>query len=102
MDTIGQTGGSAGTSVRDLESHEGAVNLRGPIALVLAFFFFTWTSKFWLLTITHIYIVTRKAIMMRILLTISATVASAERSFSKPKLIKNVLRSTMSQTFLLI
>jgi len=39
---------------------------------------------------------------MRILLTISATVTSAERSFSKLKLIKNVLRSTMSQTFLLI
>ncbi|KAM4108034.1 hypothetical protein ACB094_03G014700 [Castanea mollissima] len=33
----------------------------------------------------------------RILLTISVTVASAERSFSKLKLIKSYLRSTMSQ-----
>ncbi|CAA0823159.1 hAT dimerisation domain-containing protein / transposase-related [Striga hermonthica] len=33
----------------------------------------------------------------RILLTIPVTVASAERSFSKLKLIKNYLRSTMSQ-----
>jgi hypothetical protein len=36
-------------------------------------------------------------VSFRILLTISATVASAERSFSKLKLIKNFL-STMSQT----
>lgn len=34
---------------------------------------------------------------LRILLTIPTTVASAERSFSKLKLIKNYLRSTMSQ-----
>ena len=33
----------------------------------------------------------------RILLTVSVTVASAERSFSKLKLLKNYLRSTMSQ-----
>ena len=33
----------------------------------------------------------------RILLTIHVTVASAERSFSKLKLIKSFLRSTMSQ-----
>jgi 20S proteasome alpha/beta subunit len=32
-----------------------------------------------------------------ILLTIPDTVASAERSFSKLKLVKNYLRSTMSQ-----
>jgi len=31
-------------------------------------------------------------------LTIPATVASAERFFSKLKLVKNYLRSTMSQT----
>ena len=37
-------------------------------------------------------------ISLRILLTIPATVASAERSFSKLKLIKNYLRSTMSQS----
>ena len=37
-------------------------------------------------------------ISLRILLTIPATVASAERSFSKLKLIKNYLRSTLSQT----
>ena len=36
-------------------------------------------------------------IAYRILLTISVTVASAERSFSKLKLIKSYLRSTMSQ-----
>ncbi|XP_073037558.1 uncharacterized protein [Primulina eburnea] len=36
-------------------------------------------------------------IAYRILLTIPVTVASAERSFSKLKLIKNYLRSTMSQ-----
>lgn len=36
-------------------------------------------------------------IIYRILLTIHVTVASAERTFSKLKLIKNYLRSTMSQ-----
>lgn len=36
-------------------------------------------------------------IALRILLTMPVTVASAERSFSKLKLIKNYLRSTMSQ-----
>ena len=36
-------------------------------------------------------------VSLRILLTISATVASAEISFSKLKLVKNYLRSTMSQ-----
>ena len=36
-------------------------------------------------------------ITYRILLTISVTVASAEISFSKLKLIKSYLRSTMSQ-----
>ena len=34
---------------------------------------------------------------LRILLTVLITVASGERSFSKPKLIKTFLRSTMSQ-----
>jgi hypothetical protein len=34
---------------------------------------------------------------LRILLTIPATVASEERSFSKLKIVKNYLRSTMSQ-----
>jgi len=37
-------------------------------------------------------------ISLRIFLTIPATVAPAERSFSKLKLIKNYLRSAMSQT----
>jgi len=37
------------------------------------------------------------AIAYGILLTVPVTVASAERSFSKLKLIKNYLRSTMSQ-----
>jgi hypothetical protein len=36
-------------------------------------------------------------VSLRILLTIPATVASAERSFSKLKLVKNYLHSTMSQ-----
>ena len=36
-------------------------------------------------------------IAYRILLTIPVTVASAKRSFSKLKLIKSYLRSTMSQ-----
>ena len=36
-------------------------------------------------------------IAYRIILTILVTVASAERSFSKLKLIKSYLRSTMSQ-----
>ena len=36
-------------------------------------------------------------ITYRILLTIPVTVASAERSFSKLKIIKNYLRTTMSQ-----
>ena len=37
------------------------------------------------------------SIVIRILLTLPASVASAERSFSKLKLIKNYLRTTMSQ-----
>jgi hypothetical protein len=37
------------------------------------------------------------SVAYRILLTISVTVASAERSFSKLKLLKNCLRSTMLQ-----
>uniref|UniRef100_A0A8R7VDC5 HAT C-terminal dimerisation domain-containing protein n=1 Tax=Triticum urartu TaxID=4572 RepID=A0A8R7VDC5_TRIUA len=37
------------------------------------------------------------SIAYRILLTMPVTVASAERSFSKLKLLKNYLRSTMSQ-----
>ncbi|KAM3413361.1 hypothetical protein ACQJBY_004503 [Aegilops geniculata] len=37
------------------------------------------------------------SIAYRILLTVHVTVASAERSFSKLKLLKNYLRSTMSQ-----
>lgn len=37
------------------------------------------------------------AIAFRIMLTIPVSVASSERSFSKLKLIKNYLRSTMSQ-----
>uniref|UniRef100_A0A453JIW0 HAT C-terminal dimerisation domain-containing protein n=1 Tax=Aegilops tauschii subsp. strangulata TaxID=200361 RepID=A0A453JIW0_AEGTS len=36
-------------------------------------------------------------IAYRILFTVPMTVASAERSFSKLKLLKNYLRSTMSQ-----
>ena len=36
-------------------------------------------------------------ILLRIFLTISISVASCERSFPKLKLIKNYLRSTMSQ-----
>ena len=36
-------------------------------------------------------------IAYRVLLTIPVTVASGERTFSKLKLIKNYLRSTMSQ-----
>jgi hypothetical protein len=37
------------------------------------------------------------SIAYRILFTMPVTVASAERSFSKLKLLKNYLRSTMSQ-----
>ena len=37
-------------------------------------------------------------ISLRIFLTIPATVASAERFFSKLKLVKNYLRSSMTQT----
>jgi hypothetical protein len=40
---------------------------------------------------------TNICVSLRILLTIPATVASAERSFSKLKLVTNYLRSTMSQ-----
>lgn len=40
------------------------------------------------------------SIAYRILLTLPVTVASAERSFSKLKLIKTYLRSTMSQEML--
>ena len=36
-------------------------------------------------------------IALRILLTLPVTVASGERSFSKLKIIKNYLRSTMTQ-----
>ena len=37
------------------------------------------------------------SVAYRIILTVPVTVASAERSFSKLKLLKNYLRSTMSQ-----
>ena len=37
------------------------------------------------------------AVALRIFLTLPVTVASAERSFSKLKLIKTYLRSTMTQ-----
>uniref|UniRef100_A0A8I7BCB0 HAT C-terminal dimerisation domain-containing protein n=1 Tax=Hordeum vulgare subsp. vulgare TaxID=112509 RepID=A0A8I7BCB0_HORVV len=37
------------------------------------------------------------SVAYRILLTVPVTIASAERSFSKLKLLKNCLRSTMSQ-----
>ncbi|KAM3277525.1 hypothetical protein ACQJBY_045427 [Aegilops geniculata] len=37
------------------------------------------------------------SIAYHILLTVPVTIASAERSFSKLKLLKNYLRSTMSQ-----
>ena len=37
------------------------------------------------------------AIVLKLLLTIPVSVASAERSFSKLKIIKNYLRSTMTQ-----
>ena len=37
------------------------------------------------------------SIVLRILLTLTVTVASCERSFSKLKIIKNYLRSTMTQ-----
>ena len=37
------------------------------------------------------------SVAYQILLTVPVTVASAERSFSKLKLLKNYLRSTMSQ-----
>ncbi len=40
------------------------------------------------------------SVAYRILLTVPMTVASAERSFSKLKLLKNYLRSTMSQEML--
>jgi hypothetical protein len=40
---------------------------------------------------------TNAFVAYRIMLTIPVTVASAERSFSKLKLIKSYLRSTMSQ-----
>jgi hypothetical protein len=40
---------------------------------------------------------TNAFVAYRIMLTIPVTVASAERSFSKVKLIKSYLRSTMSQ-----
>jgi hypothetical protein len=37
------------------------------------------------------------SIVYRIILTVPVTIASAERSFSKLKLLKNYLRSTISQ-----
>ncbi|VAH10776.1 unnamed protein product [Triticum turgidum subsp. durum] len=45
-----------------------------------------------ILTVFQIFL-----IAYRILFTVPMTVASAERSFSKLKLLKNYLRSTMSQ-----
>nr|CAH7713550.1 unnamed protein product [Callosobruchus chinensis] len=40
------------------------------------------------------------SVALRILLTLPITVASSERSFSKLKLVKINLRSTMSETIL--
>ena len=48
-------------------------------------------------SIKHLDCFPNTTIAYRILLTIPVTVASAERSFSKLKLIKTYLRSTISQ-----
>ena len=55
-----------------------------------------------LLIVKHSSIMTRTSVpdvvtVFKIFLTLPVTVASAERSFSKLKLIKNYMRSTMSQ-----
>uniref|UniRef100_A0A453QPH4 HAT C-terminal dimerisation domain-containing protein n=1 Tax=Aegilops tauschii subsp. strangulata TaxID=200361 RepID=A0A453QPH4_AEGTS len=55
----------------------------------------TWNEIFEFVRAADFY--PNVSIAYRILLTVPVTVASAERSFSKLKLLKNYLRSTMSQ-----
>ena len=96
---------SAGTLVRYPESQEGARESLVFVFCCFSLYFqlfqknnyvkFTQPSEVLLLIITRIPNV---CVSLRILLTIPTTVASAERSFIKLKLITNFLRSTMSQT----
>ena len=51
----------------------------------------------YLFTNNLIYLFPNLVISIRIFLTLPVTVASGERSFSKLKIIKNYLRSTMGQ-----
>lgn len=50
--------------------------------------------------LNHVDCFPNTSIAYRILLTIPVTVASAERSFSKLKILKSYLRSTMTQEWL--
>jgi hypothetical protein len=52
-----------------------------------------WDYQYKLENLSQIFV------SLRILLIIPVTVASAEKSFSKLMLVKNYLRSTMSQKF---
>ena len=60
--------------------------------------YFNNALKKWLPPCGLCEVVPNACISLRIFLTILATVASAERFFSKLKLVKNYLRSAMSQT----
>jgi hypothetical protein len=82
-------GGSSDFDLNDLISELGVLQFTLPDNPMTAMEIFEFVTK------ADCY--PNASIAYRIMFTMTVTVASAERSFSKLKLLKNYLRSTMSQ-----